>query len=288
MSQQRIRFGNFVQKGLRSGFWSDIYFHLMEGSSVRLVALITVGYLIANLIFAGLYLLGGECVVNVRAGNFWDAFYFSVQTMSTIGYGAMSPTTAYAHVVVTAEALTGLLGFAMATGLMFAKLSRPRANILFSARAVVTRHHGVLCLLFRAANARGNEVLEASMRIAALVEDVSPEGHHMRRLVDLDLRRHRTPIFTISWLVMHEIDSESPLYGLDADSAAEDLPLMLIVTLTGLDATYAQTIHARHIYYPSDIRWHERFVDVLTITDSGQVQIDYTHFHDTEPDLPST
>jgi inward rectifier potassium channel len=207
--------------------------------------------------------------------------------MSTIGYGAISPATPYGDLIVTIEAAVGLLGVAFATGLMLAKASQPRSGVLFSDRCVVTTRNGQRTLSFRVGNARGNEVVEATMSVSALVDELSPEGHHLRRIHAMKLVRRRTPIFTLSWTVMHVIDEDSPLWEVDWTKAEEHI-LSIIVTMTGHDATYGSTTHARHIYDPNDVRPDERFVDVISELEDGRLMVDYTHFHKTVPDAPAS
>ncbi|MEL6180028.1 MAG: low temperature requirement protein A, partial [Myxococcota bacterium] len=272
-----------IRKGAPSALRRDLYFYFMEGGWARLLVSLLLVYLLVNLIFAALYLVEPGAISNARFGSFLDAFFFSVQTLSTIGYGSMSPTSDYANTLVTLEAIVGALGVAMATGLMFAKASRPKASVLFSNVCVMNHYEGEPCLMFRVGNARGNEVVEASMRLTALKDEISPEGHRLRKLYDLALRRDTSPLFVLSWVLIHPIDEDSPLYGLDADTV-EDHVVALIATMTGFDATYAHTTHARKFYYPEQFRWGHRFVDVISNLDDGRFLIDYNAFHDTEPD----
>jgi len=271
-----------LRLGAPSELRRDLYFFFIEGSWTRLMAALVFLYVVANALFAALYLFvpgsisGGE-------DTFADAFFFSVQTMSTIGYGAMSPATAWGDMIVTIEAATGMLGVALATGLMFAKASRPQSGVLFSQPVVVTRRNGVPTLMFRLANARGNDIVDASITVSALIDETTPEGHHLRRLHTLELARDRSPVFTMSWTVMHELTESSPLYGITAD-APEDKFLGLIVTMLGHDSTYAQNTHTRHLYGPNDLRFGERFVDVIHELEDGRLMIDYANFHDTQPD----
>lgn len=261
----------------------DLYYRLMNGSWLQLLGLFVVFYLAANLLFAVLYTLESGGIASAHEGDFADAFFFSVQTISTIGYGSMSPTTPYANSLVTAEAAVGLLGTAMATGLMFTKFARPSAGVMFSSTAVVTMRHGKRCLMLRVANKRGNEVVEASLRLVVLLEERSAEGHNMRRLHDLELVRDNSPLFSLSWTVMHEIDESSPLYGLDAESLV-DADVMFITTLTGLDGTFSQMVYARALFFAEDIKFGRRFVDVIDFVDDGRIRIDFGKFHLTEAD----
>lgn len=202
--------------------------------------------------------------------------------MATIGYGAMYPSTLYANIIVTMEVLVGLLGFAMATGLMFAKFSRPTARVLFSRVATVAPFNGMPTLMFRTANLRRNQILEAQIQANLVRNEVTAEGQSMRRFYDLKLVRSRTPLFSITWTVMHTIDERSPLYGATTDSLVK-AQAEIVITLTGLDETVSQTIHTRHSFPAQKILWNMRFVDILSRTPDGLVSIDYDHFHDVVP-----
>lgn len=275
-----IRYGQFniVTKGASRFHWRDLYHLLLTISWPRFLTLIGLLYLVTNVLFAFAYLAGGNCVANARPGYFPDAFFFSVQTMATIGYGAMYPSTFYGNVIVALEALTGLLGVAMATGLMFARFSRPTARVIFTREAVIAPYNGVPTLMFRTANQRRNLIVEAQIRVSLLRNEITQEGKFIRRLQDLKLMRSQTPIFALTWLVMHPIDRESPLYGVTPEQLLED-EAELVITLTGLDATVSQTIHTRHSYVACEILWNMEFVDILSNTPDGRRVIDYTLFH---------
>jgi inward rectifier potassium channel len=262
---------------------SDLYYELIRRRWPFLIGALSFAYLAINTLFAGLYMLDPVGLGGSAGTGFGPAFSFSVQTFATIGYGAIAPQTTYANVLVTLEALAGIIFTAIATGLVFAKFSRPSARVVFSTPMVVTTRQGQRCLQFRVANARGNELVEASMHVTVLLTENSPEGHTMRRLQDLPLERATSSLFALSWLAMHVIDEKSPLWGHDAASLAADEAL-IIVTLTGIDGTFAQSVHARHLYEFHDIRWNHRFVDVISPHSPGRVQLDMTHFHDVQPD----
>jgi inward rectifier potassium channel len=233
-------------------------------------------------LFAFAYLVGGDGIANARPGNFLDAFFFSVQTMASIGYGAMYPQTAYANVLVTVEALMGLLGLSMATGLMFARFSRPTARVLFSRVAVITAYNGLPSLMFRAANQRQNRILEAHMWVTLVRDEITKEGQFMRRFYELPLVRSHSPLFALSWTVMHIIDENSPFYGVTAEMMVEE-EMEIIVTLTGIDETVAQSIHARHSYDAREILWNMQFLDILSKTRDGRRVVDYSRFHEVLP-----
>lgn len=263
-------------------YWRDPYHLLLTLPWSGFLALTVLGYLIANALFALAYLAGGDGIENARPGNFFDAFFFSVQTMASIGYGAMHPRTDYANAVVTVEALTGLMGLAMGTGLMFARFSKPTARVTFSRIAVITPYEGVPTLMFRAANQRRNQILEAQMRVRLMRDEVSVEGQFMRRVYDLKLIRSQNPMFSLSWTAMHPIDEQSPLYGITPEFL-DKAETSLVVTLNGLDETVSQTIHSRHIYVCKDILWNMRFVDIVSKTKDGNRFVDYSRFHDVVP-----
>src|SRR5881296_521694 len=197
----------------RRGLFDDLYHHLLSAPWPRLLATIAGLYLAANALFALAYLAAPGSVENARPGSFVDAFFFSVQTMATIGYGKLVPHTGFANVLVTTEALVGLFGVAMVTGLMFAKFSRPTARVLFSRQAVVAPHDGVPSFMFRMANARGNNIVRAEVRVVLAREETTLEGSRMRRFHDLVLLRPRSTLFSFSWTAIHPITEASPFHG---------------------------------------------------------------------------
>ncbi len=234
----------------------------------RFFAYTTAGWLGTNFVFAMLYSLQAGCVAN--AAGFEDAFYFSVQTLATIGYGAMAPATRYGHIVVVLEALIGTLGVALIVGVTFAKFARPTARVLFSEKIVCSLRDGVPHLVFRLANWRGNMVVEGQLRVILLLVETTREGETIRIPRELPLVRDRTALFALTWVPMHRIDERSP-------ERAE-----IYLAFTGLDETIGQTIHARHRYGLDDIIWNARYVDVITIEPDGSRTLDFASFHDVE------
>lgn len=278
------RDGRLTIEGL--GAWynylSDPYHLLLTIPWSGFLALICLGYILANALFALAYILGGDGIENARPGNFLDAFFFSVQTMASIGYGAMYPRSTYANFLVTLESLVGLFGVTMATGLMFARFSRPTAKVIFSRVAIVTTFQGVPTLMFRTANQRRNLILEAALRVSLARDEITAEGDFLRRIYDLELIRNQNPSFSLSWTAMHPIDSSSPLYGVTQEALEED-ETTIIITLTGLDETVGQNIYAHHTFAAQDILWDMRFVDILAWKANGDRYIDYSHFHEVKP-----
>ena len=243
-------------------------------------------YLGLNVLFAGFYLLGSGAIANARPGSFADAFFFSVETISTIGYGQMSPGTLYGNIVMTVEAMTGLMLLAVSAGLVLARFTRPTARVIFSKVAVVTPFNGVPTLSFRLANERRNQILEAQVSVTLVRDERTAEGEWIRRFYDLQLGRQRSPIFAMTFTVMHAIDPASPLSNATASSLATEA-VEIVVTVTGLDETMSQPVHARTSYLAHEVLWDHRFVDVFTQTKDGRLAIDYRRFHDTEPLHPA-
>lgn len=263
-------------------YWRDPYHLLITMPWSWFLGIVAFGYISLNSLFALAYLLQPGSIANARPGNFWDAFFFSIQTMATIGYGVMNPQTDYANVLVAIESWVGLLGVAMGTGIAFARFSRPTARVVFSRVAVVTAYDGIPTLMFRVANKRRNQIIEAQIRVVLVRDEMTAEGQFMRRLYDLPLVRANNPIFILSWTVMHPIDEYSPFYGATLEDL-EAAETMLVVTLTGIDETVSQMIHARHTYIASEMLWHHRFADILFQKSDGQRYIDYNHFHEVMP-----
>ncbi|HEX4111476.1 MAG TPA: ion channel [Stellaceae bacterium] len=262
--------------------WPDVYHRLFTMSWPVFFGLFATVYVFFNLIFAAIYLADLPGIANARPGSFADAFFFSVQTMATVGFGDMHPRDLFANIVVTIEVLLGLTTIACATALIFSRFSRATARVMFSEIAVIAPYDGVPTLMFRAANRRRNQILEAQVSVSVLRDEVTVEGKEMRRFHDLALARARTPIFSLSWTVMHPIEASSVLHGATPESLARQ-DARLIITMTGIDETFSSTIHARHIYPASAIVWNHRFVDILGESADGVPTLDYRRFNQVEP-----
>ena len=263
----------------------DIYHPLLSVRWGWLCLLVAGMYVLTNVLFAALYMSQDGSIENARPGSFLDHFYFSVQTMATIGYGKMTPSTDLANVLVAVEALLGMLGIAMATGLIFAKFARTRPRVRFSAVAVVATRDGKPTLMFRLANERNTQIVEAQLSVMVLRDETTQEGERMRRLVDVPLVRSHSAMFALSWLAIHPIDEKSPFFGITAETQA-DTNLELVVSMLGMEEVTGQTVHARHAYGWSDIRWNHRFVDMFTIGEDGSRTMDLGKFHDVVPIAP--
>ena len=279
----RTQNGRFFSpgQGTWQSYWRDPYHLLLAIPWIGFLGAIAVLYLAINFFFALAYLAGGNGIANARSGSFFDAFYFSVQTFGSIGYGAMYPQTHYANAFVTLEALVSLMSIAVLTGLAFARFSHPTTRVMFSRVAVITKHEGVPTLIFRTANQRHNHLLEATLRVYLIREEVSAEGKLLLKIRDLKLIRSQSPSFIATWMVMHPIDESSPLYGTTQESLLMTKSIITI-SLSGIDETLAQMVHARHVYAADEILWGQQFVDILLYTSDGQRYLDYTNFHEVE------
>jgi inward rectifier potassium channel len=267
--------------GARRAGITDLYHFLVTGSWWRLMGVFVVVYVLINLAFGWAYHLDGG-VAGEPNPTFIDHFSFSVQTFATIGYGVMHPQSVASHLLVTVEAMLGILYSAVATGLVFAKFSRPRALVLFSRKAVIGPRNGVPTLMFRVANERSSYIVEAQLRVALLRTEATQEGERIRRILDLQLVRNSSPAFTFTWTAMHPITPDSPLHGATPESLAH-MDAEFVVTLTGLDDKLGQTLHARHSYLDTEVAWNARLVDVLRAGPDNTRLLDYRRFHDVEP-----
>ena len=267
--------------GRRPTGFGDLYHGLIRLSWAKFFAGFVVAFLLLNVVFAGLYGLDAQGLsssASTHFSTFWHAFFFSIHTIATIGYGDSVPVSFYANILVVIETTIGLLFFAVTSGIMFARFSQPSARILFSDKMVIRPFQGVPTLMFRAMNDRRNFILEASMNVAVLRTEVI-DGKSMRRFYDLPLIRRSNPVFALSWTAMHPIDAASPLAGLDAQSFLEGAD-EIVVILTGTDASLAQPLHARHAYGPDQVYFDHDFVDVISADERGRRVIDRRRFHD--------
>jgi inward rectifier potassium channel len=268
-----------VYVGLNRGAWRDAYHWLLIMPNWAFLAVLALGFLTVNAIFAGLYVMDPGGVVGARPGNFADAFFFSAQTLASVGYGAMWPKSGWTNAVATLEMFVGLFNLGIATGLLFARISKPTARIMFSRRAVVTEFNGVPTLMFRAANQRRNLVVEAEVSVTLIHNVTSQEGQELRRFDELTVLRSKTPLFYLTWQVMHPIDEASPLFGQTTESLLARKAEILVV-MKGIDETFVSTIHTRASYAPHEIAWGRRFADIFTNLPNGRRAIDFRRFHD--------
>jgi inward rectifier potassium channel len=267
----------------------NAYHTLLSLPIPRLLALMAAGYVATNLLFASLYWLAGPGAVagaeTTPLGRFEDCVFFSVQTLATIGYGKLVPATRAANVLVGIEALVGLLGFAILSGLLFARFARPTARIAFSRNAIIAPYQDGWALMFRLVNLRNHNLTDvhAVVSLARWVED---KGARRRRFDQLALERNAIIFMPLHWVIVHPITDGSPLRGLTPESLAASEP-EVVCLISAADETFAQTVHAKTSYDKSDIVWGARFGEMY-VTDADRVAIDLTRLHDIQPVPPPT
>lgn len=275
---------NIHRHGLRRVQLRDLYHSLLLMRWRVFLALIVAVDLLVNLVFGiGYFLCGPEALQGIVPGGQWERlgqdFFFSVQTFATIGYGHIRPVGLAANSLVTFEAILSLLSTGLVTGILFARFARPTARVVFSNVAIISVHDGIPSLLFRLGNRRLNQILEARVHVSLSRIERTAEGETYRTFEDLRLERAMTPIFALTWTVVHPITPESPLYGKSADdlrrSRAE-----LVVSLVGIDDTFAQSIYSRFSYTVDEILWDRRFQDILGRAPDGKVMVDLARIHD--------
>jgi inward rectifier potassium channel len=272
-----------IAEGLERNFWTDLYFNAMTMSWPAFIAVLAAVFVALNFVFALIYALGDAPVAN--AHSLADLFFFSVETTSTTGYGDMHPETTYGHVVATVENFLGVLLLATMTGLVFARISRPRARLVFAKYPVVTKHNGAPTLMFRLANARSNFISEATAKVWMMGETVSKEGRRLVGFQPMRLIKSENPTLALSWMLFHPITEDSPLFGMDQEtlSASE---INFVVVIAGFDETSGQTLHARHVFTAQDVRWGQEYVDFVWVDDQGLRHIDYARIDAIRPAAP--
>jgi inward rectifier potassium channel len=249
---------------------------------------VSLTYFVLNLVFAVAYLVCGPDAllgagVTMLGGRFSQAFFFSIQTFATIGYGQIGPNGLAANTVVTIESLVGLMYQALATGLLFARFTRPTAALLFSRRAVVAPYADGQGLMFRIVNRRRNEIIELEAQVLFSAVEPDNRGGTVRRYVLLPLERNKVTFFPLSWTIVHPIDSASPLAGRTSEDL-ERTEAEILVLLSGIDEALEQTVHARSSYRADEIVWNARFQSMFLRADpQSRLAVDITRVHEIEP-----
>jgi inward rectifier potassium channel len=289
-AQQRLlnRNGSFnvVREGLNPLSSLSLYHWLLRISWPRFLGFITAAYVIVNAVFAIAFLLCGPNALQSNPGSFvtqpfYRAFFFSVDSFATIGYGNIIPVGVAANTLVTVEALLNILGIALATGVIFSRFSRPSARIIYSRNALVAPYRGRTALEFRIANARSSQLIEVQIQVI-LTKMERLDGTIVRKFYDLDLERRRVVFFALSWTVVHPIDSTSPMWGL-SDSDLREADAEILILLTGTDETLSQVVHSRSSYKADEIVWGAKFSNMFVRTPAdGIVGMNLTHIHDIE------
>ena len=279
------RDGSFNPRREGQSFFAGLhaYHFLLTISWKRFFATVLSGYLVINVVYALAYLACGPNAIgglppDQFGGAFGRAFFFSVETIGTIGYGNIYPVGVAANVIVTLESLTGLLGLALGTGILFARFSRPTAAVAFSERAVIAPYAGITALMFRLTNARANQLIELEAKVL-----FSRMDRGSRRYDQLALERKSVVFFPLSWTIVHPIKETSPLWGMTEDELHKS-DAEFLVLLSGVDETFSQIVHARTSYKHDEVKFNERFVNIYNpVADDGTVSIDIRKLGLTEP-----
>jgi inward rectifier potassium channel len=279
----RVADREFLARGLKPSLSGDLFHNSMRVSWPVFFAGFAVYFLIMNLVFATLFHLGGDCIANARADSFLDKFFFSVETLATVGYGDMHPANAYAHVIVTLEIFTGLSTLAVFTGLIFARFSRPRARVIFAEALALGPHQGQPMLMARLANARHSTVTEAEADLWFIFMEFNDKGSRHLRFRPLRLTQRRNPIFLLSWTLYHPIDAESPLHGLSRDDL-KAMQARILLIFNGHDEASGQRLVVRRAYDVGELRFNHVFSDIVTPpgTEGALPEVDYRKIHHTD------
>lgn len=262
--------------------WRDGYHWILSLSWPRFVAFILAVYVALNLIFATAFMLGGPCIGEMTPGSFPAAFFFSVETLATVGYGHMYPATTYGHIVVTIEIIIGMFWLAVITGLIFVRFSRPTARILFSDSLLIGNFDGKPTLMFRVANLRHTSMVEAEFRMILSRDEKVHEGETVRRFHPLKVRPAHMINFPAALVIRHSIDQQSPLYGETLESL-EKSDAFFVASTVSIELVMAASVQSQKDYSWRDLRFGERFVDVYTEEGDGRLTVDYGRLHETEP-----
>lgn len=261
--------------------WRDVYHRLSRMTWPRFLLLMAALYLGANFIFALIFWALPGAIANVQGDDFLAYFSFSVQTISTVGYGYYYPQTPAAHVVMIIEQVVGLFFTASLTGVVFAKFSAPLARVVFSDKILLTTQNAQPILTLRLGNCRTNRVYEGRARMTLLRDEVTTEGERIRRMVDMKLMRSETPLFYLSWTLFHPVDQDSPLKGITPERFRE-LGWTIHVYFMGLDEDLGRTIVAHHAYSGAAMVQARKFVDMISVAEDGVRVIDYGKLNEIE------
>jgi inward rectifier potassium channel len=277
---------NVLLGGLNPLSSLSLYHWLLTISWPRFLGFITATYLVVNTLFAFAFLACGPDALQSDAGlfaaqPFYRAFFFSVDTFATIGYGNIYPVGFAANTLVTIEALLNIVGIALATGVMFARFSRPSSRIVYSRNAIVAPYRGMTALEFRIANARRSQLIDVQAQ-AILTKIERVNGTPVRKFHELALERNRVVFFPLSWTIVHPIDQTSPLWGLThADLVDADAELLVLLIAT--DETVSQTVHSRSSYEADEIVWGAKFANMFMRTEAeGIIGMNLSRIHDIE------
>lgn len=271
-----------IARGLATNVWTDAYHASLTVSWPVFIGAAATAFIVLNGFFGFLYALSPDAIANVAAHGLFGYFFFSIETVASVGYGDMHPLTQYGHTIASIEIFIGLFSIALLTGLIFARFSQPRARIIFANRPVISPYEGQPTLMLRAANARINMISDASAKLWFMRSHTTAEGMPMRRSFDLPLVRLENPMFVLSWSIFHIIDEASPLYGLD-EKALREVDGGFVLSITGHDETSGQMVRARQIYSHEELAWGYQYSDILETRDDRSVIVNYQLLHEIKP-----
>lgn len=240
-------------------------------------------WLAINLIFALLYVVQPGDVANAKAGSFADVFFFSTETLATVGYGVMAPTTLYGHIISAAEIVTGMAFTAIFTGLLFVRFSRPKAKIICAEDAVVTMHNGLTSLMIRIVNGRVTVMSNANVRLYVLMAELTAEGSFFRRIHDLRVQQSQLPMFVMPWTLIHVIDETSPLHGHNLETLSE-ARARLFLTVEAFDHALSSQVQDVKDYAVEHIQFGMRFADMVIVDNAGGATADLSRISRLESD----
>src|ERR1035437_6374378 len=277
---------NLEKLGISRFDFNDPYHFALTLSWTEFFVVLILADLAINAVFALLYYAAPGAIANLPPNSLADAFFFSVETLATVGYGVMAPATRYGHIVVTVEIFIGMMFTATVTGFAFVRFSKPKAKIIFADRPVVTLRGGCPVLMVRVGNGRVNALSDAVARITVLLLEVAPDGQHFRRALDLKLTRSDLPFFPLTWTLMHELDASSPLHGLKlGDSVCEQLRILL--SISARDPALGAQVHAAQGYRGADIAFGMRYADAVTWDGKDTSVADMRKISVIEPEAPT-
>jgi inward rectifier potassium channel len=268
--------GSFNVK--RTGLhWRDAnpYLMLIDTTWTRFLLVVLLGFLTVNIIFASLYLMIGiKSLKGLESdmGPFANAFFFSVHTLTTVGYGNVYPEGVGANTISSLEAATGLMVFAIATGLLYGRFSKPSARIIYSKNALIAPYQDGTSLQFRITNARRNVLINMQARIVLMTVD-SSNGELSRNFIDLPLERRSVYFFALTWTVVHPIDAASPFFGKTREDLAR-LAAELLILIEGFDDTFSQVVHSMYSYRHDEIVWGAQFIPAFKIDSKGDLVVE--------------
>ena len=282
----RVRIGSYElkKKGISRFDLRDPYHLAVTLTWPQFLATLLAFYVLVNVVFATFFWLIPGSVANARPYNFGDAFFFSIETLATVGYGGMYPKTLYGHAIAAIEIICGLGVTAIVTGLTFVRFSRPRAKLIFAANPVVAMHNGKPTLMVRVGNGRVGVLLDAAGKLNVLLTATSARGQRFRRAQELRLERAHIPAFPLTWTLMHVLDERSPLHGYDSAQTMA-AGAQLFVTIEARDPTLAASVHDIHSYAPEDVRFGMRYADAVTMAADGTPVADLGKIGALEPDV---